>query len=60
MQLAARSAQAKSEVKAEAPAVAEGEPLADWEKEIAGTIEEAAAPAVEAVATEAPTVTEGA
>jgi small subunit ribosomal protein S2 len=50
--LAARSAQAKSEVKDEAPAVAAGEPLADWEKEVAGSIE-AAAP-------EATTVTEGA
>ena len=49
--LAARSAQAKSEVKDEAPAVAAGEPLADWEKEIAGTTE---------VSPEAITVTEGA
>jgi len=32
--LKARSANVKEENKSDAPAVAEGEPLADWEKEI--------------------------
>jgi small subunit ribosomal protein S2 len=47
--LAARSAQTKVET----PAVAAGEPMADWEKEIAGTPAETTTP-------EATTVTEGA